>query len=750
MSKKPTYEELEQRVRELEQEKLQSFRTKNPTINGGKHPIHKIELRMDPEINIFGIDLGSIINAEEIQSIMDDFCYLTKMVTAILDLKGNLIETTGWQDICTKFHRKNSKTAHNCTESDLFLAKNLKPGEYVDYKCKNGLWDVVTPLYVGTRHLGNIYTGQFFYDDDEIDEDLFLKQAELYGFDRESYMDAFRRIPRYSRETIHHLMGFLVKFTTYISKISLAKIQLEKEIKHRKKAEGSLQKSEVQLRTLIDTIPDLIWLKNPDGIYLACNPNFEKFFGAKEIDIVGKTDYDFVDEELADFFRKKDRAAIADNRSRVNEEEVTYASDGHKRVLETVKTPLYDFDGALIGVLGVARDITRRKQDEEEVRRLRSYLSNIIDSMPSMLICADIEGKVTLWNRTAEQTTGISAGTAQGKTLSDLLPHMSSEMEKITRSIQNREIKQDLKKPRLSKNVICYEDIIIYPLTVNGVEGAVIRVDDVTDKVRMEEMIIQSEKMLSVGGLAAGMAHEINNPLAGIIQTASVMANRLGEKIDNPANLKAAEEAGITMAAIQEFMKARGILPMIATIINSGWRVDAIVKNMLNFSRKSEVQASAHFLSDLMDRTLELAATDYNLKKEYDFKLIRIIKEYEPDLPPVVCDGPKIQQVILNILLNGAQAMEEAKTNNPLFIVRIRFEKSLKLVCMEIEDNGPGMDEEISRRAFEPFYTTKPVGKGTGLGLSVSYFIITENHHGEISVESRPGYGAKFIICLPL
>ena len=746
MNEKPTYEELEQRVRELEREKLESSRARKLIINGEKGLIHKIESAMDSEIH----DLGSIINAEEIQLIMDDFCHITNMVTAILDLKGNLIETTGWQDICTKFHRVNPKTAHNCTESDLFLAKNLKPGEYIDYKCKNGLWDVVTPLHVGGKHLGNIYTGQFFYDDEEIDEEFFIQQAERYGFDRDAYISAFRQIPVYSRATIAHLMGFLVKFTTYISKISLARIELQKEIKHRKKAEEALQKSEAQMRTLIDTIPDLIWLKDQEGIYLACNPNFEDFFGAKEIDIVGKTDYDFVDKDLADFFRKKDRAAMAENRPSVNEEEVTYASDGKKRVLETVKTPLYDSAGELIGVLGIARDITRRKQDGEEVRRLRSYLSNIINSMPSMLICADIEGKVTLWNRTAEKTTGIAADAAQGKTLSELLPHMYSEMEKITQSIRNREIKQDLKKPRLFKNIICYEDIIIYPLTVNGVEGAVIRVDDVTEKVRMEEMLIQSEKMLSVGGLAAGMAHEINNPLAGIIQTANVMANRLGEKIDNPANLKAAQGAGITMEAVQEFMKARGILPMIATIIKSGWRVAAIVENMLNFSRKSEVQASAHFLSDLMDRTIELAATDYNLKKEYDFKLIRIIKEYEPDLPPVVCDGPKIQQVILNILLNGAQAMEEAKTNNPLFIVRIRFERSLKLVCMEIEDNGPGMDEETSRRAFEPFYTTKPVGKGTGLGLSVSYFIITENHHGEISVESRPGYGAKFIICLPL
>ncbi|MCF8128159.1 MAG: PAS domain-containing protein [Deltaproteobacteria bacterium] len=114
------------------------------------------------------------------------------------------------------------------------------------------------------------------------------------------------------------------------------------------------------------------------------------------------------------------------------------------------------------------------------------------------------------------------------------------------------------------------------------------------------------------------------------------------------------------------------------------------------------------------------------------------------------CEGAKIQQVLLNILSNGAQAMQAAGTKSPRLIVRTRFEKGRQMALMEIEDNGPGMDETTRKRVFEPFFTTKPVGVGTGLGLSVSYFIITENHGGEMRVESRPGTGAKFIIRLPL
>ncbi len=359
MHEKPTYEELEQRVKDLE---------KNLGLLKGTAEI-------EPEVNPEDLDLKSIVKAEEIQSILDDFHYLTNMATAVLDMKGEVIESTGWQDICTKFHRVHPETAHNCTKSDLYLSKNLKPGEYVDYKCQNGLWDVVTPLYLGTKHLGNIFTGQFFYDDEDVDEEYFIKQAEKYGFDKNSYLDALRRIPRYNSDTINHLMSFLVKFTTYISKIGLTNIQLEKEITERKQAEESLKKSESQLRTLIDTIPDLVWLKDMDGVYISCNAKFERFFGAKEAEIVGKTDYDFVDWELADFFRKKDKIAMTADMPSINEEEVIYADDGHKEQLETIKMPMYDSKGRLIGVLGIARDITGRKKMELQLQQAQKMES---------------------------------------------------------------------------------------------------------------------------------------------------------------------------------------------------------------------------------------------------------------------------------------------------------------------------------------------------------------------------------------
>ena len=304
-------------------------------------------------------------------------------------------------------------------------------------------------------------------------------------------------------------------------------------------------------------------------------------------------------------------------------------------------------------------------------------------------------------------------------------------------------------KGRSKAGLSFFGEISAEVIELKGKKCLITMIRDISERKKTQEMIVQSEKMLSVGGLAAGMAHEINNPLAGVMQTAAVMENRL-TKLNIPANIKTAEEIGISLDDISLFMDKRGILHMLKTINQSGQRMAEIVNNMLSFARQTEAQISTIELPGLIDKTLELAATDFDLKKHFDFKTIEIQKKYGKDVPLVPCEGAKIQQVILNILRNGAQAMQEVKTKKPIFIVGTRLEKFQKMVCIEIEDNGPGMEEKTMKRIFEPFFTTKPVGVGTGLGLSVSYFIITENHGGEMTVESTPGQGTKFIIRLPL
>jgi PAS domain S-box-containing protein len=150
--------------------------------------------------------------------------------------------------------------------------------------------------------------------------------------------------------------------------------------KRQQRTEAALVRSETHLRTLVRTLPDLVWLKNPEGVYLACNARFESMFGALESEIIGKTDYDFMDRALADVFRANDAAAVAEGRARMNEEEVSFAADGHREHLETIKTPMFDEDGRLIGVLGIGRDISQRKKSEQALRTETERLTSILEA----------------------------------------------------------------------------------------------------------------------------------------------------------------------------------------------------------------------------------------------------------------------------------------------------------------------------------------------------------------------------------
>jgi signal transduction histidine kinase len=290
------------------------------------------------------------------------------------------------------------------------------------------------------------------------------------------------------------------------------------------------------------------------------------------------------------------------------------------------------------------------------------------------------------------------------------------------------------------------EDVVIYPLNAMGLREAVVRIDDVTEQHRLQELLVQTEKMMSVGGLAAGMAHEINNPLGGIMQSAQVMHSRLGS--DMPANLASAQKAGCTMESIQAYLQDRDIPRLLEGLRVSAKRAAAIVANMLEFSKRSSSAWLPVEVNTLVEKSLELIHQDYNLAENYDFKRISVVREYAPENPSVPCSPQQIQQVVFNLLRNAAQAMAQAGTPHPTITVRtcVRDE----WVALEVEDNGPGMDEKTRRKVFEPFFTTKAPGHGTGLGLSITYFIVRENHSGEILVESEMGKGAKFVVKLPL
>ncbi len=513
------------------------------------------------------------------------------------------------------------------------------------------------------------------------------------------------------------------------------------------KAEEALQESELRLRRIIDLVPHMIFARDRQGRFLLANRATAEVYGMTVEELlhldppIDQNAYEDLARMLAD-----DLEVIASGVAKLIAEDTFTDSAGHVRTLQTLKIPFVEPGLNDTAVLSVAIDITEQKHAKEEVARMRLYLKNIIDSMPSMLIGVDPWGYITVLNQPAEQAGGVSWEAAQGRFFGDVFPQLESQFEQIRQAIR---LGHSIKTPRMTLDVqgeLHYADVMVYPLMAEGASGAVIRVDDVTARVRIESMMVQTEKMLSVGGLAAGMAHEINNPLGAILQGSQNIQRRLAP--DLPQNRAAAEALGIDLHQINQYLEARNITRFLEGIREAGTRAAKIVADMLSFSRRSESLFIPTDLEELLETVLRLAASDYDLKKKYDFKRIAIERDYDPTLRLLYCDKTEIEQVILNLLKNAAQAMAEDDTLAPIITLRTRREANYGLI--EVIDNGPGMDEKTLKRVFEPFFTTKEVGAGTGLGLSVSYFIITEQHHGRLSVTSKPGQGACFSIRLPL
>jgi len=584
-----------------------------------------------------------------------------------------------------------------------------------------------------------------------------LKEGEPAGsFAFISDLSEQKRTAEELQKHKHQLEGLVNERTKELEESNQLLLQ---EIDERKQITAQLESSELRLSQIVDFLPEAMFVIDSAKVIIAWNRSIEEMTGVSAKEMIGKSNY-----EYAIPFYGKRRPVLIDLLDSWNDEIAeTYKQvnrDGDTLSSETSMPPelpggvaywnsarpIYNTDGHIVGAIETIRDISALKRAEADVIKAQKYVENILNSMPSVLIGVDENGIVTQWNSEAENTTNIPSEVALGSKLAVTSPQLWNGIDNLTHIITNGQPTTERMRSTDLMGNEQHSEVTIFPLVEEGtINGAVIRIDNITDKVRIEEMMVQSEKMLSVGGLAAGMAHEINNPLAGLLQSMQVLKNRLD--IAHRKNREMAESCGTTMEIVQQYMQKRGLLSMIDSVSQSGKRAAQIVQNMLSFSRKDDHALEMVDLGSLISKTIELAANDYDLKQQYDFRHIQINLEIEPNLEPVLCHPSKIQQVILNLLRNGAQEMALQKTNQSRFILRLMKKK--EMVQLEVEDNGPGMAEEIRKRVFEPFFTTKDVGSGTGLGLSVSYFIITENHHGNMTVESTPGEGTRFIVQLP-
>jgi PAS domain S-box-containing protein/putative nucleotidyltransferase with HDIG domain len=204
---------------------------------------NKLKVILEPDAKIDALELSDIIDAQALQSLMDDFYNLTGMLGAILDLHGNILVAVGWQDICTQFHRCHPETRKKCIESDTLLTHGVAHGTFKEYNCKNNMWEMVTPIVIGGKHIGNVFIGQFFYKDKVPDVELFRKQAKTYGFDEQAYLAALDRVPRFTRDEVANGMHFYTKLTDIISVSSLSAIKQSRLLSEREREEKILKKS---------------------------------------------------------------------------------------------------------------------------------------------------------------------------------------------------------------------------------------------------------------------------------------------------------------------------------------------------------------------------------------------------------------------------------------------------------------------------------------------------------------------------
>lgn len=517
-----------------------------------------------------------------------------------------------------------------------------------------------------------------------------------------------------------------------------------------KRNELTLRERERQLMTLMRNLPGMAYrcANDPDWTM--------KFVSDGVYELTGYTPEELINNTVmayGDLIHPDDRQSVWDAVQAALEDHRPYqmlyrlrARDGGERwVWEHGRGVFTRRTGRLVALEGFVADITQRRSAELAAGQMREYLQNVIDSMPSVLVGVDERARVTHWNAEAERFSGWSAAAALGASVTELLPLLREDTPQIHSAIMNQLPSKSSRTAYDSAGVERHYEVMIYPLAARGIGGAVIRLDDVSQRARMEAMMAQTEKMMLVGGLAAGMAHEINNPLGGILQACANILRRVAP--DRPDNRNVAQAHEVTLEQVRGYLEQRQVFEFIASIQEASGRASKIVADMLAFSRSGDTHLIETEVRPLLETMVRLAANDMDMRLA-DGRRVALEVECPDDIGTVQCDGTKIQQVLLNLVRNALQALRDGAAESPAIVVRATREAEHLLI--EVEDNGPGMDEETRRRAFEPFFTTKGVGVGTGLGLSVSYFLIVEQHKGEIHVESQPGRGARFVIRLPL
>lgn len=402
--------------------------------------------------------------------------------------------------------------------------------------------------------------------------------------------------------------------------------------------------------------------------------------------------------------------------------------------------------------LGVSEDITDRILAEERLKESETKYRNIFENAPIGIFQSIPAGRYLAVNGVYAEIFGYSSPNEMIESVTDITNELyvnPAQRSRILGQLKSVDsvTSNDIQVRRKDGSIIFVD---LYMRAVRGSGGTVEALEgflvDVTERKKNKELILQSEKLSMIAGMAAGIAHEVNNPLGIIAQDIQNLERRFSMNLS--ANRKIADEIGLDLKQVERYIEQRDITTYISNIKSAVKRGSGIILNMLQFSRQSDATHQLINLNYVIEQAIILASNDYDLKKNYDFKQISIVRNYDNSLPVVSLCITEIEQAFINLLKNAAQAMFNASTEKPTITITSSHGNGFAVVT--VYDNGPGMSADVLSKIFEPFFTTKEIGAGTGLGLSVTHTIITKNHSGEFTVESEPGAGTCFTIKLPL
>lgn len=511
----------------------------------------------------------------------------------------------------------------------------------------------------------------------------------------------------------------------------LVQIETEKHELERDNLEKK-EKEKKYSQIILDSLPYRVMVVNLDFTVDTVNQTFLKEFGFTRDDILGRHCYEarygldkpckeignicFLEDHLEEI---KERGFLSIIKEYVDE-------NGETRFDVITLAPILDEQGKVVKLLEASRDVSERLMLEREVQKSNIFFQNVIQSTVDGIVVVDTKGNVLIFNEGMENLTGYTRTEImeEGHLSSFYNIDVAKENMKKMRSDQHG----PLGKLNPTSMSITTKEGKEIPVTLSA---SIIEIDeneigsvgvftDMREILKMRKdledahlQLVQSEKIASVGRMAAGVAHEINNPLAGAL----IYAELLKEELQNDPKYQ---------NDIQE-------------VINQTLRCKKIVAELLEFSRQSIGQTSSFSLKYLINQCLNL------LINQALFQNIRVTTEIETDIPEMVGDMGQLQQVFTNLFINAAHAMEE----KGMLKVVANYQPDNSRFVIKVSDTGPGIPAELRDKIFDIFFTTKPVGKGTGLGLSITQNIV-QLHGGTIRFECPQGGGTTFVIELPL